>query len=305
LVLLIQGRSKMKYLVLGATGTVGSNVVRELLARGQQVRVLTRDPAKTRALGPSVETVKGDLLDPATLRTLYDGVDGAFLLHPVSQTEAGEGLMAVSAAMGSGLERLVYMSVQHADRAPHLPHFGSKLGVEAAVRASGIAWTILRPSNFFQNDLWLRDAITQFGVYPQPLGSVGVSRVDVRDIAEMAAIALTRTGHEGMTYDVVGPRPLTGAQVAEIWSGALGRKVAYAGDDLEAWERQSLQYLPAWMVYDFKLMYRHFQQQGLLGTDADVMTITRVLGHAPRKLEDFAAETAATWAQEGAAAPRQ
>lgn len=292
----------MKILVLGATGTVGSHVVRELLARQQAVRVLTRDPDKARPLGPDVETIRGDLLDPATLRTLYSGVDGAFLLNAVSQTETSEGLMAVSAAMESELQRLVYMSVQHADRAPHLPHFGSKLGIEAAVKASGVAWTILRPSNFFQNDLWLRDALLQRRVYPQPLGDVGVSRVDTRDIAELAAIALTQAGHEARTYDVVGPRALTGAQVAEIWSAALGRTIAYAGHDLGAWEKQSLQYLPPWLVYDFKLMYRHFQQHGLRGTDADLATLTRVLGHAPRRFEDFAAETATSWAGEAAPA---
>lgn len=294
----------MKILVLGATGTVGSHVVRELLARRQQVRVLSRDPEKARALGPDVEAVKGSLLDPATLSTLYDGVDGAFLLNPVSQTETNEGLMAVSSAMTAGVRRLVYMSVQHADRAPYLPHFGSKLGVEAAVKASGTAWTILRPSNFFQNDYWVRDALLGSGVYPQPLGDLGVSRVDVRDIAELAAIALTQSGHEGQTYEVVGPRTLTGAQVADLWRAALGRKVAYAGNDLDAWEKQSLQYLPAWMVYDFKLMFRHFHEQGLRGSDADVAAVTRALGHPPRRFEDFAAETAKAWAEEGAKAVR-
>src|SRR5881628_1213378 len=107
----------MKFLVLGGTGTVGSQVVRELLARKHQLRVLTRNPEKTRTLGGGVEAVKGDLLDPATLRTLYNGVDGAFLLNAVSQTEAHEGLMAVSAAMTAGLKRLVYISVHHVDRA--------------------------------------------------------------------------------------------------------------------------------------------------------------------------------------------
>lgn len=289
----------MKFLVVGATGMVGSNVVRELLARGHQVRVLTRDPAHAAALGSGVEAAKGDLLDPATLGPAFQGVDGVFLLTTVVPTEATEGIIGVTAAMAAGVKRLVYMSVQHADRAAHLPHFGSKVGVEAAVKASGAGWTILRPSNFFQNDLWFRDAILQYGVYPQPLGGVGVSRVDVRDIAELAAIALTQPGHEGKVYDVVGPRAVTGAGTAELWSTALGRKVAYAGDDLEAWERQSLQYMPAWMVYDFRLMYAHFQAHGLKATDQEVATQTRILGHAPRRFEDFAAETAQAWAREG------
>jgi uncharacterized protein YbjT (DUF2867 family) len=292
----------MKFLVLGATGTVGSNVVRELLARGHQVRALTRDPARAATLGAGVEAVKGDLLDPATFGPVFQGLDGVFLLNGVTPSEATEGITAVSAAMTAGVKRLVYMSVQHADRAPHLPHFGGKLGVEAAVKASGADWTILRPSNFFQNDHWFKDVMLQYGVYPQPLGGVGVSRVDVRDIAELAAIALTQPGHAGKVYDLVGPRPVTGAGTAEMWSTALGRKVAYAGDDLEAWEKQSLQYMPAWMVYDFKLMYRHFQQRGLKASDEDVALLTRLLGHAPRRFEDFAAETAQAWTREGAGA---
>ena len=98
----------MKFLVLGATGTVGSNVVRELLGRKQQVRVLSRAPEKARALG-NVEVIHGDLLAPATLRTLFGDVEGVFVLNPVSQTETCEGLMAVSGAMTARVKRLVYL----------------------------------------------------------------------------------------------------------------------------------------------------------------------------------------------------
>jgi uncharacterized protein YbjT (DUF2867 family) len=293
----------MKIVVLGATGTVGSLLVRELVARQQQVRVLSRHPEKARALGAGLEVIAGDILDPTIARRVFVGADGAFVLSPVSLTEASEGLMAVSAAMDARVARLAYLSVHDVDRAPHLPHFGAKLGIEAAVRASGARWTILRPNNFHQNDRWLKDAMLH-GVYPQPLGNVGVSRVDARDIAELAAIALTEDGHDGTTYDVVGPRPLTGADCASIWSRALGRPVAYAGDDLDRWEQQTLAHAPAWMAYDLKLMYRHFQQHGLRGTDADVANLTRVLGHAPRSLEEYAAAAAKEWAGESAAAPR-
>src|SRR2546425_6267404 len=211
-------RPAMKHLVIGATGTVGSQVTRELLSRGHQVRALTRKPEKAAALGAGVEAVQGHLLDPDTVRTLYWGVDGAFLLNAVSTTESHEGLMAVCGAQLAGLKRIVYLSVQHADRAPYLPHFGSKVAIEAAIKRSGIPFTILRPSNFFQNDYWLRDAMLQLGVYPQPLGNIGVSRVDVRDIAEVAAIALTHSGHDGRTYDIIGPRPLKAVEIAQLWS---------------------------------------------------------------------------------------
>ena len=290
----------MKFLVLGATGTVGSQVARELLSRGHQVKALTRNPEKLAGLGAGVEAHKGDLLEPKSLAGLYDGVDGAFIINAVSVTESQEGLTALTAAKLAGLKKIVYLSVQHVDKAPYLPHFGSKLGIEMAIKQSGIPFTILRPSNFHQNEVWFRDVMLKYGVYPQPLGSVGVSRVDVRDIAEAAAIALTQPGHEGKTYNLIGPRAVTGTDTAEIWSKALGRTIAYGGDDLEAWEKGSEPYFPAAVLYDFKHMYGHFQKHGLKGTPEEVATLTQLLGHAPRSLEAYAAETAKVWNEQAA-----
>jgi uncharacterized protein YbjT (DUF2867 family) len=285
----------MKVLVVGGTGTVGSQVARELLARGVEVSVLTRSAEKSGKLSPGIRGVTGDLLDPKTVRSVFAGQEGVFLLNPVSATEAHEGLMAVNGIRMAGVKRLAYLSVHNVDAAPHLAHFGSKIAVEFALKASGVALTILRPNNYYQNDYWFRDALQKFGVYPQPLGGVGVSRVDVRDVAEAAAIALTAGGHEGQTYNLVGPQPCTGVSTSEAWGRALGKKITYAGDDLDAWEAQSLQYLPPWMVFDFRLMYDFFQKSGLKATAADVDRVTKLLGHTPRSFENFAAETASAW----------
>jgi uncharacterized protein YbjT (DUF2867 family) len=285
----------MKVLVIGGTGTVGSQVVRELLARKAKVRLLTRSADKAKSVPAGIEAVVGDLLEPATVRSVFTGIDGVFLLNPVSVTEAHEGLMAVNGARLAKVPRIVYMSVHDVDKAPHLPHFGAKIPVELAIKASGIPYTILRPNNFFQNDLWLKDAMLQYGVYPQPIGDVGVSRVDVRDIAEAAAVALISGSHDGQTYNLVGPEVHTGASTAAAWSKALGKTISYAGNDLDAWEKQSLQYQPAWMVFDFRMMYAFFQKQGLKATAADIERLTKLLGHAPRSFDAFAAETAAIW----------
>ena len=135
----------------------------------------------------------------------------------------------------------------------------------------------------------------QHGVYPQPIGDVGLSRVDVRDIAEAAAIALTTGGHEGQAYNLVGPQAHTGKSTAEVWSRVLGRAVAYGGNDLDAWEQQSLRFMPATMVFDMKLMYAFFHDKGLIATRADIERQTKLLGHAPRDFEAFANETAKSW----------
>ena len=284
----------MSILVTGGTGSVGSHVVRELVARGASVKVLTRDPAKAK-LPAGVTAVQGDLTQPETVRRVFNDVDAVFLLNGVSITEAHEGLLAVSGMKLSGVKRLVYLSVHQVDQAAWLPHFGAKVGVEEGIKRSGIPFTILRPDNFFQNDYWYKDVILQYGIYPQPIGDVGTSRVDIRDIAEAAAIVLTSPGHEGQTYDIVGSDVLTGESIASAWSRALGKPIKYGGNDLDIWEAQSLQYLPAWMVFDFRLMYAHFQKNGLKASPEALARITKLLGHAPRSFDAFVTETAAAW----------
>lgn len=285
----------MRILVTGGTGTVGSAVARELLARGQEVHVLTRDAKKGGALPTGAKAVVGDLLDVGTIRSAFAGMDGLFLLNSVSTTEAHEGLLAINGAMLGGVRKIVYLSVHNVTDAAYLPHFGAKIGIEEAIRRCGLTWTILRPNNFYQNDYWYKQAILEYGVYPQPLGSKGVARVDVRDIAEAAAIALTQPGHDGKTYDLAGPTAWTGKATAELWSTTLRRTIAYAGEDMDAWEKQNAQWIPAWMAFDFRRMYEHFQKNGLKATPEALATMTKLLGHPPRDFETFVRETAAAW----------
>ena len=285
----------MKILVTGGTGMVGSQLVRELLSRKADVSVLTRDAAKAAALPAGAKAITGNLQEPDTVRNVFNGFDAVFLLNPVSQTESHEALLAMCGMQLAGVKRVVYLSVQNADKAAWLPHFGSKVGVEEAIKQSGISYTILRPNNFFQNDYWAKDAMLQAGIYPQPLGDAGLSRVDVRDIAEAAALTLLSSDGEGETIDVVGPESVTGESTAATWSSALGRPIRYAGNDLDAWEQQQLQYLPNWMVFDFKMMYAFFQKHGLKATPQTIERQTRLLGHPPRDFATFARETAAQW----------
>ena len=195
----------------------------------------------------------------------------------------------MDAAVAAGIRRIVYLSVHQADKALGIPHFVCKLPIEGVIRASGVEYTILRPNNFYQNDLAMRDAI-RAGVYPQPLGSVGLHRVDVRDIAEAAAIALTEAGHSGKTYSVVGPRAWTGLETAAALTRHLGKAVIYGGDDLQAWAAQMRAFLPGWQVRDLEIMYEYFLHAGLLATQAEIDELTGVLGHAPRRYEAFVEE---------------
>jgi uncharacterized protein YbjT (DUF2867 family) len=285
----------MKTLVIGGTGTVGSRTVGELIARGGSVRVLSRDASKLAALPAGAEPATGDLQKPETLPSAFAGMDALFLATALAPDETTQGLNAVEAAKAAGLRYIVYMSVHRADEAVHVPHFASKLPIEGAVKMSGIPYTVLRPNNFFQNDLWFRDPMLQAGLYPQPLSRRGLSRVDVRDIAEAAAHAIESGKLANRTLALVGPGALTGEQVAELWAKALGRPIQYIGADMDAWYEQARKLMPYWMALDLRIMYTHFLEHGLVATPSEIEELTAALGHPPRAFEAFVGETAAEW----------
>ena len=285
----------MKTLVIGGTGKVGSMVVAGLLKQGAMVRVMSHSPDKLKKLPTGVEGYRADLDDPDTLPAAFVGFDRVFLLNTVGPNETEEGLSAVSAAKAASVKKIVYMSVAMPAGSEIIPHFRSKLPVEKAVRESGIAYTILRPNNFFQNDLWLKDAIMQHGVYPLPIGRKGLNRVDVRDIADCAINALTRSGHEGLTYEVHGPDILTGEGIAGIYTKHLGREVRYAGDDIEAWAERSKGTMPEFMIPEMRIMYRFFQDNGMIASKEELEKTEKLLGRKPRIFEDFVKEIAPEW----------
>jgi len=285
----------MRHLVLGGTGTVGSLVVSGLLEKGEKVKVLTRTAERAKSLPKGVEPVIGDFTKPETYDGIFRDYDSLFLLTANGPSDLLEGLAAVAEARRTKARRVVHLSIHDVEKGLDAPHFASKIAVEAALKDGGLDWTILRPNNFYQNDHWFKDAILQYGVYPQPLGGAGVSRVDTRDIGEAAVRALTEPGHSRKTYTLAGPDPLTGEACAKAFADALGKKVAYAGDDLDAWAKTMAPYLPSWAVFDYRLMYDMFQKKGLKATPAQLEETRAIVGHAPRRFADFVKECAAAW----------
>lgn len=284
----------MKVLVTGGTGNVGSKVILELLRRNTAVRALVRNQEKDR-VPDGVETVVGDLLDPVSVEKALHGVDKAYLLNAVVPDELTQGLIVFDLAKRHKLAHLVYHSVFRVDHFKDVPHFASKLAIENALHEFDLPFTIIRPNYFYQNDLSLKEALTKSGIYSMPLGDVGVSAVDVRDIAEAAAIALTTDGHLGKTYNLVGPDVLSGPTVASIWSKSLNREVRYTGHDMDAFEDQMRKRGPAWSAFDIRMMFQGYLERGFTADESDVAALTEVLGHPPRKYEDFAKETATIW----------
>ena len=284
----------MTILVTGATGTVGRNVVEQLVKCGADVRALVRDPAKA-DFAAGVNAVKGDLLDVDSLRSAFSGISTLFLLNAVVPDEFTQALIALNVAREAGVERLVYLSVIHSDVYVNVPHFAGKFGVERMIEQMGFKATILRPAYFMNNELTIKDVVTGYGIYPMPIGSKGLAMIDARDIGEIAAIELVRREKSATSLrldriNLVGPDTLTGAKAAAIWSELLGRTIAYPGDDTAGFEKNLRQFMPSWMAFDMRLMSERFLTDGMIPEAGDVERLTTLLGRPLRSYRDFVAE---------------
>ncbi|MBV7535283.1 NmrA/HSCARG family protein [Duganella sp. sic0402] len=284
----------MSILVTGATGTVGRQVIDQLIQRGAHVRALVRDPAKA-DLPAGVTVVQGDLSDPDALRSAYQGVSTLFLLNGVVADEFTQALIALNLAKEAGIERVVYLSVIHSDRFVNVPHFAGKFGVERMIEQMGFSATILRPAYFMSNELTIKDAVQGYGVYPMPIGSKGLAMIDPRDIGEIAAIELMRRHAASAAaplerINLVGPHNLTGTDAAAIWSEVLERAIAYGGDDTVAFEQNLRNFMPGWMAYDMRLMSERFLSDGMLAGDGEAERLVTLLGRPLRTYRDYVAE---------------
>jgi uncharacterized protein YbjT (DUF2867 family) len=287
----------MRILVTGGTGKVGSEVIKALVKRNVGVRALVREQEASTTMPEGIEVSLGDLLDPVAVRKALDGVDKLYLLNAVVPDELTQGLIAYDLAKKLKLKQIVYHSVFKVEEFKDVPHFAAKLAIENALHEFDLPFTIIRPNYFFQNDVSLKDALTNAGMYPMPLGTPGVSAVDTRDIAEAAAIALTSDGHLGKTYNLNGPEILSGKKVASIWSGLLGKEIRYPGEDLDSFEEQMRKNSPSWSAFDIRMMFQGYLERGFVAGDGDVETLARLLGHPPRRYVDFAKETVQSWRQ--------
>ncbi|QHI98488.1 NmrA family NAD(P)-binding protein [Xylophilus rhododendri] len=289
----------MTILVTGSTGRIGSQLVSQLAQQGAEVRALTRDPAKAR-FPAGVSAVQGDLLDVASVRQALVGVKTLFLLVANAADELTQAINTLGLAREAGVQGIVYLSVTRADQYTDAAHFTSKHAVERMIEQLDLPATVLRPSYFMQNDLGQQQALQGAGLYLSPLGDIGVSMVDVRDIADAAALELLRRENTAgplprVTYEVSGPDAITGPSAAAIWSDALGRPVGHAGNDLDAFEKAASAWAPSWLAYDMRAMMNRYQQDGAVTTAADIERLQGLLGRPLRSYRAFVAEAVGQW----------
>jgi uncharacterized protein YbjT (DUF2867 family) len=274
-------------LVTGATGTVGSEVVRQLVATGERPRALVRDPATARQrLGDQVEQVVGDLDRPETIAAALAGVDRVFLLTTQSSRQPEWERAVIGAAARTGVGQLVKLSVFRANEQSPLQVARQHGQAERVLAQSGLAATILRPVFFMQNLL----AMVHDGAIATAAGDGRVAMVDARDIAAVAVATLTGGGHAGKTYTLTGPQALSFYQVASVLSRQTGRplrhvrvppdkvRVALQGRGVAAWYADDMAKLHSMLAVGYE----------------EVVTddIHRVTGRPPRTLAQFAGDHA-------------
>ena len=234
-------------LVAGATGNVGRQIVSQLLGTGVAVRALARNP-DTAILPDDVEVVRGDLSAPDTLDAPLEGVEAIFLVWPFLTAEAAP---AVLDAATKHAHRIVYLSSMGVrdDREEQTnPIDAFHADIERLIKQSGLDWTIVRSGGMATNTLWWAPQIRAGGIVRWFHGDASRSLIHERDVAAVAARALTEDGHGGKTYRVTGPRALTQIEQMRAIGEAIGRPLRWEEVSPEAARQQLLAGMPPSVV---------------------------------------------------------
>jgi uncharacterized protein YbjT (DUF2867 family) len=262
-------------LVTGASGHVGTELVKKLWARGEPTRALVRNRAHARAIAlPGVDLAEGDFDKPQTIARSMVGIEKLFLLAPSSAKVEKQQRNLVDAAKKSNVRRIVKLSQLGADERAAGRFRRYHGAVESYIRRSGIPFTFLRPNLFMQALLNFRPTIASKGAFYAAAGDGKVSVIDVRDIAAVAAHVLTEPEHEGKTYELTGPEALTHAEMAEQLSQALRKHVEYVDVPLDAMREALMSFgLPPWqadgVVEDYE-QYQRGEAAGVTSTARDL-----------------------------------
>ena len=280
-------------LVTGATGNTGRAIVDALADRGAPVRAMVRTEADRGRVRAGVEVVVADFDEAAAIEAALDGAERAYLVTPSSERAEEQQKRFADLAAKAGTRHLVVLSQLGSEEHSPVRFLRYHAAVERHIRDLGIGYTFLRPNLYFQGLLMFTGSISAEGKFFAPIGDAAVSAVDVRDIAAVAAAALTEAGHEGATYTLTGPEAITHAQIAAALTAALGRTVRFIDVPPEAFADGIRGLLPPWQVDGLLEDYAHYRR----GEAATVSpAIAEVTGAAPRGIEQFARDYAAAFA---------
>lgn len=279
-----------KILAIGAAGRFAGLVVPELAKRGATVRAFVRRPKETeeaRAHG-AAEIAIGDLSDRSSLDAALVGIDSVFYIAPVFlQDEVEIGKQMVSAATAAGVRRLVFSSVFQPGLNA-LENHHAKGPVEEAIFTSGMEYTLLQPAMFFQNYGAQWQAIMKSEFLAEPYSAeMRFTRVDYRDVAEVAAMALTDDRLLYGTFQLCAEGNLNRHQVAALVSEAVNRPIKPASPEFDDWSRRAK--VPDGQLVPLKAMFDWYDGHELLG---NALALRTILNREPRTLLSYFQELA-------------
>ncbi|GAA2284507.1 NAD(P)H-binding protein [Streptomyces atrovirens] len=281
-------------LVTGATGHVGGELVAALARAGRPVRALLRKPAAADALPDGAESAVGDLDRPASLRSALDGARGLFLLPGYADMP---GLLAEARA--AGVEHVVLLSsiaAPDGDLDNAISRF--MIRSEEAVRASGVSWTILRPSGFMSNTLQWTGQLAAGDEVREAFPDVSVAMVDPYDIAAVAARVLLDPDHFGQAHALSGPEALRPADRVRVLARVLDRPLRFTGLSDDEARRTMEGSVPQEYIDAF---FRYYAD-GTLDDSVVRPTVRNLLGRRPRTFTEWATAHAGAFRRPGPSA---
>jgi uncharacterized protein YbjT (DUF2867 family) len=280
-------------LVTGATGLNGGELVRLLSARGVPVRALVRNASRAAALSSlaNVEIVEGDMERPETLVEPLRGVDRAMLISSSNAAMLEVQSNFIDAARKAGVTHMVKLSGIIPDIDSPFRFARMHGEIELVLERSGIAFTHLRAGEFMHSYFRQVPAIVARGALFLPMEDARIASIDVGDIAEVAAKALTESGHEGKTYPLTGPEALTMAEVAEKLSAATDREISYVNVAPEEAKRARLAAgVPEYTADALDELFAERRK----GKESEVYPVfEELIGRRPTSFDEFARRNAA------------
>ncbi len=296
-----ESADRTSYLVIGATGNVGSLVVPALLERGEDIRCMVRNPEKAKALREAgAEVVTGDLDDIETVESAMAGIDTVFLVISINPNMRQQGLDAIDAAVKCGVGRVVRYTAVRTDFDDQMLTQRIQREIDEKLESSGLSYSHVRPHNYMQGLFAAAPTIQSDSAIYLPWGDARVATCDLRDIADAAIEVLTGDGHHGKAYSITGPEALTVHEIAEAISDVIGKTVSYVDIPPQATKDALMSMgLDEWTIDQYLRFYEAFAKN-----HANVVydDFERLVGRKPRSIQDFARDFAGVFNPEVAAA---
>jgi len=288
-------------LITGATGLTGGELARRLSRRGVPIRALVRNPTKAEALSrlPQVEIVEGDMARPETLAGALQGVERAMLISSSAPDMLDVQSNFIEAARKAGVKHIVKLSGIIPELDSPFRYARMHAEIEKRLEASGMAFTHLRAGEFMHSYFRRVPMIVTKGVLLLPMEDAKIASIDINDLAEVAAMVLTSSGHEGQIYPLTGPEALSMTEVAAKLSIVTGKTIQYINIAPE--EARSANLAAGMPPYAADGLYELFAERRK-GKESQVsLTIQTVFRLRPTSFDEFAQRNAAIFRGEQAA----